>query len=75
MFVIAFTISSVMTKIAIEAMQSGMPTLAAYGHLIGEVKMLAESFIAVEYSFVPRQYNSLAHKIARHTRHVSEYMV
>ena len=63
------------SKIAIETMQSGMPTLADYGHLIEEAKMLAESFVAIEYSFVPRQCNNLAHKIARHVRHVSEYTV
>lgn len=42
------------SKIAIEAMQSGFPALADYGHLIEEVKMLAESFVAIEFSFVPR---------------------
>ena len=49
------------SKIAIEAMQSGFPTLADYGHLIEEVKILAESFAAIEFSFVPRQCNILAH--------------
>nr|XP_023892286.1 uncharacterized protein LOC112004288 [Quercus suber] len=43
------------SKIAIEAMQTGLPPLADYGHLIEEAKMLAESFVAVVYSFVPRQ--------------------
>ena len=42
------------SKIAIEAMQSGFPTLADYGHLIEEVKILAKSFAAIEFSFVPR---------------------
>lgn len=53
-------------------MQSGMPTLANYGHRIEEAKMIAESFVAIEYNFVPRQCNNLAHIIVRHARHVSE---
>ncbi|XP_075657851.1 uncharacterized protein LOC142627844 [Castanea sativa] len=63
------------SKIATKAMQSGIPTLADYGHLIEEVKMIAESFVSIALSFVPRQCNILAHKIARHVRHVSEYTV
>ena len=63
------------SKIAIEAMRSGLPSLADYGHLLEEVKMLAEGFAAIEFSFVPRQCNTLAHKIARQWRHVSEYTV
>ena len=53
------------SKIAIEAMRSGLPSLADYGHLLEEVKMFAEGFAAIEFSFVPRQCNTLAHKIAR----------
>ena len=36
------------SKIAIEALQSGRPTLAEYGHLIEEAKMVAKSFEAVD---------------------------
>nr|POE46393.1 hypothetical protein CFP56_71792 [Quercus suber] len=50
------------SKIAIEAMQSGHPTLADYGHLLEEVKMLAEGFAAIEFSFVPRWCKTLAYK-------------
>lgn len=49
--------------------------LADYGHLLEEDKTLAEGFEAIEFSFVPRQCNTLAHKIARHARHVSEFTV
>ena len=42
------------SKIAIDAMQSGLPSLADYGHLLEEVKILAGGFAAVEFSFVPR---------------------
>nr|XP_023884104.1 uncharacterized protein LOC111996368 [Quercus suber] len=62
-------------KIAIEAMQSGLPSLADYGHLLEEGKSLADDFEVLEFSFVPRQCNTLAHKIARHARHVSDYTV
>ena len=63
------------SKTAIEAMRSGLPSLADYGHLLEEVKILADGFATLEFSFVPRQCNTLAHKIARHARHVSEYTV
>ena len=49
--------------------------MADYGHLIEEVKMLAKSFVAIEFGFVPRQCNILVHKIVRHVKHVSEYTV
>ena len=63
------------SKIAIDAMRSGLPSLAVYGHLLEEVKFLVRDFAAVEFSFVPRQWNTLAHNIARHARHVSKYKV
>ena len=49
------------SKITIKAMQSGLPSLAIYGHLLEEVKILADGFAALEFSFVPRQCNTLAH--------------
>ena len=42
------------SKISIDAMRSGLPSLADYGHLLEEVKILASGFAAVEFSFVPR---------------------
>ena len=63
------------SKIAIDAMRSGLPSLVDYGHLLEKVKILAGGFATVEFSFVPRQCNTLAHKIARHARHVSKYIV
>ena len=63
------------SKIAIDAMHSSLPSLAVYGHLLEEVKFLVRDFAVVEFSFVPRQHNTLAHNIARHARHVSEYTV
>ena len=63
------------SKIAIEGMWGGLPLLANYGNLLEEVKTLAEGFEAIGFNFVPRQCNTLAHKIARHTRHVSEFTV
>ena len=48
------------SKIAIAAMRSGLPSLAVYGHLLEEVKFLVRDFAAVEFSFVPRQCNTLA---------------
>ena len=42
------------SKIAIDAMRSGLPSLAVYGHLLEEVKFLVREFAVVEFSFVPR---------------------
>ena len=36
------------SKTAIEAMQSGLPSLVDYGHLLEEVKILADGFAALE---------------------------
>ncbi|XP_075670063.1 uncharacterized protein LOC142639808 [Castanea sativa] len=63
------------SKIAINAMLCKVPMLAEYGHLIEEAKLLADQFVSVEFSHVPRQCNSLAHNIATHARHVSMYTV
>ena len=63
------------SKITIDAMRSGLSSLAIYGHLLEEVKILTGGFAAVEFSFVSRQCNTLAHKIAKHARHVSKYIV
>ena len=41
------------SKIAIEAMRSGLPLLVDYGHLLEEVKLLADGFAALQFSFVP----------------------
>ena len=49
------------SKIAIEAMRSGLPLLVDYGHLLEGLKLLADGFAALEFSFVPRQCNTLAH--------------
>ena len=39
------------------------------------VEVLVREFAVVEFSFVSRQHNTLAHNIARYARHVSEYTV
>ena len=63
------------SKITIDAMRSGLSSLAIYGHLLEEVKFLVRDFATVEFSFIPRQHNTLAHNIARHARDVSEYTI
>ena len=52
-----------------------MDVLTEHGHLIDEAKELAKDFTYIEFSHVLRQKNSVAHNIARHVRHVSEYLV
>ena len=42
------------SKITIDAMRSSLPSLADYGHLLEEVKILAGGFAVIEFSFVPR---------------------
>ena len=60
---------------AIDALLCESPSLADYGHLIDEAKELAKEFMDIEFSHLLRQSNSAVHNIARHARHVSEYLV
>ena len=56
---------------SINALKSDIKSLAAYGHLIEEVKSLVRNFS--DFFFLSqRQDNSAVHNIARH---VSEFLV
>ena len=63
------------SKITMDALANENPCLTKYGHLIDEAKELAKDFTYIEFSHVLRQQNSVAHNLARHARHVSEYSV
>ena len=58
-----------------DALLCESPSLTDYGHLVDEAKELAKDFSNIEFSHALRWGNSLAHNIARHARHVSEFMV
>ena len=60
---------------SINALKSDIKSLAAYGHLIEEVKSLVRNFSDFFFFFFflfQRQDNSAVHNIARH---VSEFLV
>ena len=63
------------SKITMDALASENSSLTEYGHLIDEAKELAKDFTYIEFSHLLRQKNSVAHNIARHARHVSEYLM
>ena len=57
---------------SINALKSDIKSLAAYGHLIEEVKSLVRNFSDFFFFWSQRQDNSVVHNIARH---VSEFLV
>ena len=46
-----------------------------FSHLLDEAKEIAERLEEVEFNHVQRQANKVAHNIARHARHVNEFLV
>ncbi|XP_030964540.1 uncharacterized protein LOC115985782 [Quercus lobata] len=62
-------------KTTIDGLLSKNSPLNEYGHLLSEAKEVADQMDVVEFQFVPRQVTKSAHNIARHARHVSEFMV
>ena len=50
-------------------------SLADIGHLIDEAKMYGHQFDVIEFRHVKREGNKAAHNIARHAKHVSEFLV
>lgn len=57
---------------SINALKSDIKSLAAYGHLIEEVKSLVRNFSDFFFFLSQRQDDSAVHNIARH---VSEFLV
>ena len=46
-----------------------------FSHLLDEAKEIAERLEEVEFNRVQRQANKAAHNIAKHARHVNEFLV
>ena len=63
------------SQIITRAIQAKEQSLASYGNLIEEIKILADSFLNFRISHVKRKGNSVAHNLARHARHVSGLVV
>ena len=57
--------------VIINSLQDEVSSLALFGHLIDEVKILAESFTFMSFSHVCCQCNSIAYYLVRHAKHVS----
>ena len=63
------------SKIAIDGLKSKDISLAEYRHLLDEAKEIAALLEVVKFNYMQRQANKLVHNIARHARHVSEFLV
>ena len=59
------------SMVIINSLQDEVSSLALFGHLIDEVKILAESFTFMSFSHVCYQCNSIAYYLVRHAKHVS----
>ena len=59
----------------INSWRSEETSFSSFGHLLEDVKVLAESFASFIVSHVKRQENSIAHNLARHAKHVSDLKV
>ena len=58
----------------INSLRSEETSFASSGHLIEDVKVIAQSFIGLLYLML-RDRNSVAHNFAGHSRHVSDLKV
>ena len=59
----------------IKAMRSEEESLSTYGHLIAAVRQIMDGFSSLSFTHTRREGNNLAHKLARHARSVSGYLV
>ena len=57
------------------AMRSEEESLSTYGHLIAAVRQIMDGFSSLSFTHTRREGNNLAHKLARHARRVSGYLV
>nr|XP_023914280.1 uncharacterized protein LOC112025826 [Quercus suber] len=63
------------SEVVINALKSEEDSLVKFSHLIEEGKSIANSFNVVQFCHVKREGNLVAHNIAKHARHVSEFSV
>ena len=52
-----------------------MPNFAPLGFLIKEANELANQLTHVKFQHVGRERNSVAHNLARHTQHVTSFLI
>ena len=57
--------------VIINTLQDEVSSLALFGHLIDEAKILAESFTFISFFYGYCQGNYIAHNFVRHAKHVS----
>ena len=63
------------SKITIDGQRREELSLEEYGHLLNEAKDIAKQFADDEFNHVLRHANKATYKIAKHTRHVNEFLV
>ena len=56
--------------VIINSLQDEESSLALFGHLIDEVKILAESFTFMSFLHIRHQGNSTVYNFVRHAKHV-----
>ena len=62
-------------EIVINALNEDSHSLASFGLPIQDVKCFANLFHCIRFSHVRREGNSVAHILARHVRHVTNFQV
>ena len=59
----------------IKALKNEEESSATFGHLISATRPTIDAFYDISFSHTPRQGNIIAHNLARHIRHVSDYLL
>ncbi|XP_075675220.1 uncharacterized protein LOC142644519 [Castanea sativa] len=63
------------SEIVTRALQDIEQSLASFGNLVEESKLLVDSFLSCNVFYVKRKRNSVAHNLTRYAKHVSGLVV
>ena len=63
------------SKVPVKTLNDGGNTLAHYGNLTVDILFVTSHFSKVQFSFVRRQYNRLAHSLARHASMIQQMSI
>ena len=61
--------------IVMSALRDPSPSLASFGLLVQDAQWLARSFTCISFQHVGRVGNTVAHNLARHARHVTDFSI
>ena len=59
----------------IKALHSDDESLSPYGHILSSAKSMVVAGSSIRYSHVGRTGNIVAHNLAKHARHVRDFLV